>query len=76
MIKTTIIVVALGLLVWFAATIVRLENESYALQLGLCGGVESGADWEAVKERYRCLDKVETRTSPLWHLLYALGGRS
>ena len=60
------------LLVWFGTVIVRLENENYALLTGLCGSSFNVADSQTGLERTRCLEEVETRTSPLWHLYYAL----
>ncbi len=59
------------LLVWFGATIIRLENQNYAMHLGMCGEFNP-ADFQSVMERNTCLEEVETRTSPLWHLYYAL----
>ena len=66
-----VVIVLLALLQWFGATIVRLENQNYAMRIGMCGELNV-ADWESVMERSRCLEEVETRTSPLWHLYYAL----
>ena len=66
------ILILLVLLVWFGVAIVGLENENYALRLGLCGDVDV-ADFETVLERSRCLDTVQSRTSSFWHLLYGLG---
>lgn len=66
-----LVILLMVLLVWFGATIVRLENQNYAMQLGLCGEVNA-ADFQSVLERSRCLEEIETRTSPLWHLYYAL----
>lgn len=67
--KNLVILVLLGLLVWFGATIVRLENYRYAAQLGMC------SDYSAIQlvERHRCLSETQTRTSSFWHLVYALG---
>ena len=59
------------LLVWFGATIVRLENENFAMRVGMCGE-HNPADFEAILKRDQCLEKVETRTSPVWHLVSAL----
>lgn len=61
-----ILVVAL---VWFGATIVRLENYHYAVQVGVCSehqGVEN------LIKRDECLNKTESRTNAIWHLLYGL----
>ncbi len=64
-------ILLLVLLVWFGATIVRLENQNYAMLLGMCGEFDPG-DLQSVIERNSCLQEVEMRTSPLWHLYYAL----
>ncbi len=61
-----IIILTLSLLlVWFGATIVRLENYHYAVQTGFC--IDA-----SIEQRDSCLNKTETRTSSLWHLLYGL----
>lgn len=65
--KNMIIVVLLGVIVWFGSVIVRLENYRYASLVGMC------AEQANLVERDRCLRSKETRTSPFWHLAYALG---
>jgi hypothetical protein len=57
-------------LVWFAAEIVRMENQLYAQTLGFC----QEYSWrEQPIEREQCLDDViETRRNPLLHLLHGL----
>lgn len=72
MLVKIIILLLFILLIWFGFTIVRIENERYALIVGVCGDVDV-ADFETVRERSQCLDTVQTRTSPFWHLLYGLG---
>ncbi len=62
-----IIAILLALLIWFGTTIVLLENYHYASQLGFC----QEYDLDLVG-RDECLEKVETRTSWIWHLLYGL----
>jgi hypothetical protein len=63
--SATIIVLAL-LVAFLADRVVRIENQRYALQVGVCkldpGNPAPG---------WRCLDDVQTRTSWLWHLYYA-----
>ena len=67
--KNVIIAVLLALLIWFGATVVRLENYHYATQVGMC--IEhSKTQWV---ERDKCLRSQQTRTNSLWHLAYALG---
>jgi hypothetical protein len=62
-IGTLILVIA-----YMAKTIVRIENERYALSLGMCANKvnpELPPDWQCVKT-------VHTRTHWSWHLYYAL----
>ena len=66
-----VVIALLALVLWFGATIVRLENENYAMRIGMCGE-HNPADFESIMTRNRCLEEVETRTSPVWHLFYAL----
>ena len=60
-----IIIILLILLIWFGSVIVRLESHHYAVQVGFC--IEKD-----LTERDFCLKGKETRTNPLWHLLYGL----
>lgn len=58
------------LVVWLCVALVRVENERYALFLGMCRSAQiAGAPVDAT-----CLAEVQTRTSWLWHLFYALMG--
>ena len=68
-----VIALLTALLIWFGATIVEIENERYALSLEMCTLLDP-AGIESVVERDQCLDDIETRTSWVWHLYYALGG--
>lgn len=61
------LVVAVLLIVWLSVALVRVENERYAMQVGMC-------KVDPVKPIRPCLDQVETRTSWVWHLFYALKG--
>lgn len=54
------------LVIWLAASLVRVENQRYALSLGMC------IDPTLKVADQACLSKVETRTSWLWQLLYGL----
>jgi hypothetical protein len=58
-------VLAALLLVWMSAALVRVENERYALFVGMCRDRLGLVD-------VRCLASVETRTGWWWHLFYAL----
>lgn len=66
--KNVTIALLAGMLVWFGAAIVRLEQYHYASMLGMCGP----SDPLSLGEREDCLQKAETRTSPFYHLLYGL----
>ena len=64
--KDVLIIALLAAIVWLCSALVRVENQRYALMIGMCREPTSGvADW-------KCLRKVETRTSWVWHLFYAL----
>ncbi len=65
--KDVLIVILLGLLVWFGSALVRVENERYALLLDMCPRPHNAA--LAVPD---CRD-VRTRTNWAWHLAYGLG---
>ena len=63
--------VAVLLIVWLSAALVRVENERYAMQVGMCPGQIPGL---AHLPDPACLNKVRTRTAWYWHLVYALRG--
>ena len=65
--KDFLIVVLFGLLVWTLITLADVENQRYALSIGLCPNSSAG------KEYLECINSVETRTNPIWHVVYALG---
>lgn len=65
--KTVLIVVLAGLLVFVTARLVRVENQRYALLVVMC----RLADAPQVPD-LRCLKTVETRTSWAWHVYHAL----
>lgn len=66
----TSLVGSVAILVWLASALVRVENERYALFLGMCRShsvLGSQVD-------FSCLANVQTRTSWLWHLYWAVFG--
>jgi len=65
-IERVMIALLLSLLVWFGATIIRLENYHYAAALRMC---DEHID---LAKRSQCLNAKETRTSSIYHLLYGL----
>lgn len=65
--KTKAATIALAVLViWLAISLVRVENERYALSVGMCRDQSTGMADPS------CLATVESRTSWLWHLLYGM----
>ncbi|MCY1212375.1 hypothetical protein D9M72_241090 [compost metagenome] len=58
-----------ALLVWFGASLVRVENQRYALMLGMCN-----ADPLKILAQPECLKAVQSRTGWWWHLGSALRG--
>jgi hypothetical protein len=66
--KNIAIGVLLATVAYLSYALVRVENQRYALQVGMCRDVGTGFI------KYECLSKVETRTNSLWHLYYALKG--
>jgi hypothetical protein len=59
--------------VWLSVTAVRLENFHHASLVGMCAELKADNPLENTK-RHACLHSTETRTSPLWHMFYALSG--
>lgn len=53
-------------IVWLATALVRIENQRYALLLGMCRDGAIGLSDRS------CLEAVQTRTGWWWHLFYAL----
>jgi len=66
--KNTLIFIFAVLLLLFGATIIRTENQRYALAHGLCPNLNQ----ESVQEHNACLFLTKTRTHDAWHLYYAL----
>ena len=69
MIKNLIIAALSLSLLWFGVSLIRVENQRYALELEMCGAWSP----ENSVKRAECLKQVETRTGPLAHLFYGLG---
>jgi hypothetical protein len=57
---------SLALNVAALSAVVRLEKYHYANSVGFCREVTN------VVDRDRCLSGIETRTNPIWHILYGL----
>ena len=69
--KNTAIVALVVILVWFGMTIVRLENQRYAMELGICGNFDPGHP-QSLVARAKCLETVQTRISAVYNLVYGL----
>lgn len=69
--KNALIIALVGIVVWFGLSIVRLENERYALELEICGRFDPGKP-STLGKRDECLARVQTRTSAIYNLLYGL----
>ena len=63
-------VVSIILCVWLSFSLVKVENERYALFVGMCYKKDTPPELRSID--FQCLSKVETRTSWVWHLFYAL----
>lgn len=60
-----VIAVLIALLLWIGVALVRVENERYALLIGLCKVGISVTD-------NTCLINIQTRTAWWWHLYHGL----
>jgi len=67
--KNLAIIALLAMLLWFGSAIIRLERYHYASMLGMC---DQHAGLAALVKRDRCIERTETRTSPVYHLIYGL----
>jgi hypothetical protein len=73
MTKNIVIAVLAVCVLWLSVAVVRLENFHYAQLVGMCPEFDANDPLQSVKH-HDCLHAKETRTSPLWHLFYALKG--
>jgi len=62
------LIAAVLMIVWLSVALVRVENERYAMQVGMCW------DEKLKLPDLVCVRKAETRTAWYWHLFYALKG--
>ncbi len=72
--KNFIIIILVAVVFIFGKTIVRLENYHYANFLGFCAleDMKGHSTPEQRINQEECLKKIQTRTSFLGHLYYAL----
>ena len=75
------VLLLLGVILYLCVVIVRIENQPYALWLGLCHSpyvavLEQGRQpvQKVVEETRQCVRHTATRAQALWHLWYALVG--
>ena len=71
MTKNAMIGVLLLLVLWMGVSLARVENERYALELGMCGEFEPSIPGALVARR-DCLDRVQTRTNLLYNVAYGM----
>ena len=68
-VKTRLSFLTLLLMIaWLVLALVRVENQRYALQLGMC------RDEARKLPDLSCIERSETRTGWYWHLYFALKG--
>jgi len=62
-----VLVICLALIVWLSSALVRVENERYAMSLGMCP-----QDVVLKVPDLSCVKKTQTRTTWIAHIYYAL----
>jgi len=68
--KNAVIILLLVLVALMAQRIIHIENQRYALVLGMCSNTHP-ENLLIMK----CLDETQTRTHWVWHLYYGLTSR-
>ncbi|WP_224016157.1 hypothetical protein [Paraburkholderia tropica] len=77
MIRTALIAVLSAAIIVLAHALVRVENERYALWLGMCPNMReaitalASGDDDAIN----CTKTVQTRTAWWWHIYYAIANK-
>ena len=66
------LVLSVLVIVWLSSSLVRVENQRYAMSVGMCEDKVLLVATQQTSWDFNCLRKVETRTSWVWHLFYAL----
>ena len=69
--KNSLIFVLLLVTIALSSIVIRLENQRYALLVGMCPNAREFSA-NPTPEALGCLRTVQTRTSSLWHLYYAI----
>ena len=67
--RSVLIVALTAALVLTGWRLIEIENQRYALLLGMCHQQDSATPYD-----FECLEKVETRTSWIEHLYFGLFG--
>ena len=60
-----LVVILLIIIGYMSVRIIDLENYRYASFIGSCGDIK-------FPKQSKCLEEQETRTNPIWHLVYGL----
>jgi hypothetical protein len=66
--RNVLIVVLLAMVCTLAAALVRVENQRYAMAIGMCGNKSD----PRLPPDASCVANARTRTSWVWHLYYAI----
>lgn len=74
MIRTVLAALLLIAVIVLAHALVRVENERYALWLGMCPNMrgEVVAISTGDEDALNCIKTVQTRTGWWWHIYYAV----
>ena len=66
------LVLSVLVIVWLSISLVRVENQRYAMSVGMCEDKGLLIATQQISWDFNCLSKVQTRTSWVGHLFYAL----
>jgi len=77
MFRNAVICVLLGVVIMLAAALVRVENERYALWLGMCPNIRDtfAAMAEGHLDSVECRKTIVTRAGWWWHIYYAIADK-
>lgn len=76
--RNALIVILLLLIFTLTHALVRVENERYALWLGMCPNMSEtfAAMRDGDQNAWTCAKKIQTRTGWWWHVYYAILDKS
>ncbi|MFL6628247.1 MAG: hypothetical protein ACJ8G1_17525 [Vitreoscilla sp.] len=66
MAERLLLLIAVIVIAWLAMVLVRVENQRYAMAVGMCQDKMLPGSHD-----YQCMKAVETRTGWWWHIYYA-----